>query len=286
VEVTAEAVDKYVTARLDAKYKPATINRHTQLLSQAFNLAVEREHLSKAPPIRKLSEKGNVRQGFLADAEFHEIRAYLPAYLYDYSGFDYLVGWRKGEVSSLLWEDMDGDEIRLRGVNSKNEAPRLVLGGELAEIIERRRADRWVQAKSGPVMSAYVFHLKGCPVGDFKKAWRSACVKAGLGRFECKKCGKVLDRPRCRECRKETKYYGPLYHDFRRTAARNMIRAGVPEKVAMAVTGHKTRSMFDRYNIVNGADLREAMDLTQAYLKNGGQRPHRTAVMAMEATAK
>lgn len=82
--------------------------------------------------------------------------------------FGYLTGWRKGEIASLRWSDVEGDVVRLRAENAKNgEARTVTLSGDLERVIERRRAERQVQAKGSVLIAAYVFHHKGEPVGDF-----------------------------------------------------------------------------------------------------------------------
>jgi integrase len=259
VNITSEAVDKFITARLDTetgrvdrnpdsptfghplKYAKATVNRSTQILGQAFALAVQRGRLATAPHVRHLSESGNTRLGFFGDTEFRNVESNLPKYLQDYARFAYRTGWRKSEVASLRWSDVDGDLIRLRGENAKNDNPRsVVCDSELAELMERRKAARAVKTKTGVVLSDLVFHHDGEPIVDYRKAWATACKMAGCT--------------------------GKLFHDFRRTAVRNMVRAGTPEGVAMKISGHKTRSMFDRYNITSEADLRDAMQRTQTYL--------------------
>jgi integrase len=284
VEVTAEAADRYIAEMQQAGKADTTINRHTQLLAQAFSMAVDRKHLSSAPKIRHLSEKGNARQGFFADADFRAILDKLPTYLRDFILFGYLTGWRKGEIASLRWSEVEGDVIRLRAEKSKNREGRsVILSGDLADLIERRQADRQVETKTGALLSAYVFHRAGEPVGDFRKAWATASVAAGQGQFVCKRCNLTVAGRNCDQCNDEATYVGRIFHDFRRTAVRNMVRAGVSEKVAMTISGHKTRSIFDRYNIVNEDDLREAIERTQNYLKEGGQAQNRLAVMPKRA---
>jgi hypothetical protein len=96
LEITGEFVDKYIGEQLEAGYKPATVNRGTQLLRQAYALAVERKHLRSIPPIRHLDESGNVRQGFFEEPDLRRTVAYLPEHLRDFTLYAYRTGWRKG----------------------------------------------------------------------------------------------------------------------------------------------------------------------------------------------
>jgi integrase len=245
VDVSPEAVDRYVETRLSDGAANATINRETGLLAQAFKRGVERQRISKAPRIRKLSEKGNARQGFFEKADFDKMVKHLPDYLEGFVKFGYYSGWRRGEVRSLQWVDVDlaAKVIRLRPENSKTSEGRvLVLEGELRTVIARQYAAREYENSDKTIgVSGYVFHSKGTPIGDIRKSWDAACKQAKIG--------------------------AKIFHDFRRTAIRNMIRAGVPERVAMAISGHRTRSIFDRYNIVSEDDLRTAVKKTNAYLR-------------------
>ncbi len=102
--------------------------------------------------------------------------------------------------------------------------------------------------------------MNGQPIGDFRKAWHQACCATGLGKMEILENG----------CEK---YVGTIMHDLRRTAVRNMIRSGVPERVAMQYSGHKTRSIFDRYNVVDEADLARATKRLHSYLKKQPRKP-------------
>ncbi len=260
IAVTEEGVDRYIADRLGAGRSHATVNRETQLLGQAFRLAVERKRLSAAPIIRRLPER-NVRQGFFERGEFEAVLEHLPPYLQDLARFGYLTGWRRGEIASLTWADVDRDGrvIRLRPEASKTEEGRLLaLEGDLWDIIERRWVARQVPTPAGVRLVEWVFHRDGTQIGDFRKAWTSACEQAGVER--------------------------KLFHDLRRTAIRNMVRAGVQERVAMKVSGHRTRAVFDRYNITSERDLREAMLKTQAHLKTlSVSRQVRAVTKALEA---
>jgi integrase len=114
--------------------------------------------------------------------------------------------------------------------------------GEVAAIMARRRAAQ-------DAASPYVFHRQGKPVKDFRKAWRTACRKAGI----------PAGAPQ-----------GRVFHDLRRTTARNLSRADVPDRIAMAMMGHKTRAMYDRYNIVDEEDIRRGMRRAEDYITAQG----------------
>jgi integrase len=248
VDVTSNATTAYIEGLLEQHYARATVNRRTQLLGQAFKLGTRNKQLSVAPFIPRLSEVGNERQGFFEASDFEAVVANLPEHLRDLIRFGFLTGWRKGSIKSLRWADVGDDVIYLRAENSKTRKPETMpIEGELQGIIERRRTARAVEAENGATRFAeHVFHHDGQPIGDFRKAWATACKKAGCP--------------------------GMLVHDLRRSAARSMIAAGVPQAVAMKITGHRTDSMFRRYAIVNEDQKREALAKTQQYLGNSSER--------------
>ena len=202
-------------------------------------------------PVIKEPRVSNTRTGFLDHSEFKRLCAALPSDLQDLASFLYLSGWRVGEPRSLEWRDVDleGHVIRLRPENSKNGQGRtLSLVGELAAIIERAEARRVLH-------SPFVFHRdNGRPVADFRRSWASACKRAGLGKVHV--------------------------HDLRRCTARNLIRAGVSETVAMRLTGHKTPSIFRRYAITTEADLAEAAEKLQAHLAEQPATPQKVVQLA------
>jgi integrase len=187
--------------------------------------------------------------------DFEAIVAHLPDYLCDFCRFAYLTGWRKGEVRALARSvvNVAGRRLMLPRRHVKNKQPKIiVLEDELWAIIERRWAARTVARPDGSVeLASHVFHRDGRPIGDPRKAWATACKKAGFA--------------------------GTWFHDTRRSAVRNLERAGVSQAVAMEIAGQKTASVYRRYRIVDEADIREALAKTQAAVRHAATR-HRAMV--------
>ena len=240
LEVNAARIARYVSVRLDDKAAPATINRELAALRRAFRIGIEQERITRVPRIVMLKEN-NARQGFLEPADFDRVTSQLPEHLQDTARFAYLTGWRRGEITSLLWSDVNraAGTITLRRERSKNgDARMLPLTAALAALIERRWKARQDSATAGGTLTPLVFHRDGGRLVDFRKRWRAACRAAGVGHI--------------------------LFHDLRRSAVRNLDRAGVSESVAMQITGHRTNSVYRRYRIVDEADLRAALERTAA----------------------
>jgi integrase len=256
--VTTPRLLAYIQQRQGEKAATATINRELETVRRAFAVAVESNLLSVSPRVPHLRES-NARQGFFERPEFEALVRALPEHLQDFTRFAYMTGWRKGEISSLRWSDVDrdGGAIRLRPEEAKTGRGRTVMiAGDLATLMERRWQARLINGNNGaPRVTDWVFHREGTPIREFRRAWQTACVAAGLYHVVKDAAGR------------EKKVPEKLFHDLRRTAIRNMVRAGVPERVAMEVSGHRTRSVFDRYNVVSEDDLRVAAQKTAAYVE-------------------
>jgi len=111
----------------------------------------------------------------------------------------------------------------------------------------------------------YVFPRDGQPIRDFRGSWDAACIKAGLWKVLKDDGGRPVVISDKKGNEEVVKTHTNIFHDFRRTAIRDMVRSGVSERVAMRISGHKTRAVFDRYNIVSDQDLKEAITKKQAY---------------------
>ena len=162
-----------------------------------------------------------------------------------------LTGWRKAELVSRQWRHVDfvAGWFRLEPEETKNRDGRqFPLIPELRTVLQAQRARvEAIQRKTGRVVPWVFCRLDGAPVGDFKRAWATACIRAGFFRV-------VGTDAKGRPIKVPTM----LFHDLRRTSARNLIRAGISETVAMKLTGHRTRSVFQRYAIVEEGMLQEA----------------------------
>lgn len=256
-----DRIKSYISLRQEQSAANGTINRELAALKRMFNLGVQSEMIYRKPYIPMLQEN-NVRKGFFEYGEFMALRDALPDYLKTVVTFAYYTGWRKQEILTLKWNqvDLNACTVRLDPGSTKNRAGRIViLDGELLEAIQAqwdRRKVAEIPGQSPTLLCLYVFHRNGNPIRDFRDIWAKTCKSTGLA--------------------------GKLFHDFRRSAVRNMVRAGVPERVAMSVSGHKTRSVFDRYNIVSEDDLRDAARRTWQHAQSQEQTTNVVALRAKQ----
>lgn len=232
VEITTADVRGYIAQRQEEKAAAATIMNDLAALKRMFNLALQAGEIHHKPYIPRV-RVDNARKGFLGDIEYLIVREALPRVLQPVLDFAYWTAWRKQEILGLTWDRVDLAAGTARLDTSKNYSGRVVVLPESLKATLQRVQEETLalQARTGWRIP-WVFHRSGKPIKSFDGAWRAARQTAGLP--------------------------GLFFHDLRRTGVRNMIRAGVPERVAMAISGHKTRAMFDRYNIVNETDLQEA----------------------------
>jgi integrase len=252
-EITTAKIKDYVNKRMEEGLSNASINRELSAFKRIFHLASRctPPKIGHVPYIPMLKES-NIRKGFFEHEEYLALKDALPFYLKPVVTFAYHTGWRLREILNLTWNKIDMRQgiIRLDPGETKNEEARTIyLEGELMKEMKILHGKRNLGC-------LYVFHHDGKQIKRFTRSWRTACIKAGLYESLKDDNGNVIKVPT------------RIFHDFRRTGVRNMIRAGVHERVAMKISGHKTRSVFDRYNIVSGEDLKEAAHKQEVYINS------------------
>jgi len=234
LEITTQTLHDYIAKRQKEKAANGTINRELMALKRMFNLAARQTPplVLSIPYIPHLKED-NIRKGFFTEEEYKLLRAALPDHLKVPFIIAYWTGMRAGEIVNLKWKQVNIDEgwIRLEPGTTKNGRGRLIpLFREVRDVL---------QVWKNLTLNSYPDCLWIC-------------------HFEAERLKRIPPRTWAKTCER-VGLKGKLFHDLRRTAIRSMVRVVITERVAMEISGHKTSSVFDRYDIINEADLTQAL---------------------------
>lgn len=238
-EITTDMARRFVRKRRDAGTGNAAINRSLAALRRMLRIA-KRDRKIQDVPFIEFQKEPKPRKGFLERDKFNELIKLLPTHLRPLITLLYYCGTRIGESLQIEWSqiDLDARLIRLEPEQTKGDEGRAIpLPSVLIAMLSE------IEPKAGLVFDGT----------NLRKEWGNACVTCGLGR-KIEVEGKKYD-PR---------YEGLTLHDLRRSAVRNLINAGVPETTAMKISGHKTRSVFDRYAISSTEDISNAMQAVES----------------------
>jgi integrase len=233
-KIDTATLKEYRRKRLAEGRSDHACNRELSMLRTAFNLGRKcTPPKVNVVPYFPIVAETHIRQGFLTDDQYELLRVALPDYLRPLFITGYFTGVRRGELLAIRWDQVDWDQgfITLSSEDTKTGHSRAVpiLDGDMRHWLE------W--SKENADGCEAVFHRDGVPIREFRFTWRKACAIVGVPDLK--------------------------FHDLRRTAVRNIRRAGVPQVVRMRISGHRTDSMERRYNIVDVDDIQTAKELMQ-----------------------
>jgi integrase len=259
--LTTDMMDRYREKRKGEGRSDATANRELSILRTAFHNARKRTPPKVVVvPYFPIVAETNIRKGFMTDQQYDALLAELPQELKALFVTGYITGMRRGEITAIQWPQIDFEAglITLSKGETKNDDARSVpiVDGDMRDLLTAARKERDENWPSSP----WVFNRVGERIIDFRWAWDEACKRAGVPDLK--------------------------FHDLRRTAVRNMRRAGIPQVIRMKISGHKTDSMERRYNIVDGDDLNMARELLQNRRKaapDGPETVTKTVTMTEKA---
>lgn len=241
--LSTDRMDAYREKRKAEGRSDSTVNRELSILRTAFHNARKRTPPKvNVVPYFPMVQETTVRKGFVNDEQYAALLCELPRELKCLFVCAYITGMRKGELTPIQWQQVDFEAglITLDKGQTKNDDARSVpiLEGEMRDLLVAAKKERDAAWPKSP----WVFNRAGESIKDFRWSWEEACKRAGVPDLK--------------------------FHDLRRTAVRNMRRAGVPQVVRMKISGHKTDSMERRYNIVDAEDLSIAKELLERRMKN------------------
>jgi integrase len=292
-QVSSELIDRYINHRKLQKTRSGrppengTINRELALLKAAFNHGTEQT----PPKVRfvphfNMLEENNIRRGFLQDEQYLRLSrecAVEGIWLVGLFEIAYAYGWREDELLTLRVGQLDLMAKIIDLGETKNGDQRMITMTEhVFQVL--------VRCVAGKKPEDFVFTRDdGSPVKDFRQSWWNASIRSGLGRFQCRECEQIVSEGRkCAMChaKKKAKYFGLHFHDLRRTGIRNMSRKGIPEKVGMLISGHKTDSVYRRYNIIDMEVVKAATAKIDQHQREivEAEDSHRTATVRTKDT--